>query len=451
MLEDLREVISFNTVEAPRSAQDAPFGTEVRKALDWFLNKASSYGLKVGENGGYYGWAEYGDPETPIIGVVAHVDVVPAGEGWDSDPFTLRVDGDTVYGRGVADDKGALVAILHLLREFKAEKIKFDHRIRLIVGCNEETGSLCMKNYVRTAELPIVSLIPDSDFPVINSEKGILHANATLTPDEKFLKTVLGIDAGERANVVPGVASALLAKSCTGVLENAKVLENLAAIGAKIDDITVNETDAGVEIIAKGVAGHAMDPPKSDNALWKILAVIAGVTDSDTARVLFNTFCNHDCSKTIGAYKCDEKSGDLTMNMGVARLADGELELKFDFRLPLSATPEEVENALQAALPQPAKVTRARFADNLYVPEDSVLIQTLLRVYGEATGEKNPRPIQTGGGTYARELPNAVAFGLTFPGVETDLHNANEHIAVSDLLRLKEIYRKAILELDKIY
>ena len=197
-LKDLAEIVAFDSVERERSAADAPFGAEVRGALDCFLNKASYYGLKVGENGGYYGWAEYGDHEKPLIGILAHADIVPAGGGWTSDPFTVR--------RGVADDKGPLVTMLYVLKKLRDEKVKLRHRVRLIVGCNEETGSLCLKKYAEEGEIPVVSLVPDSDFPVINSEKGILHTDVAITPDEQFTSSVASLRAGTRANVVPGEA-----------------------------------------------------------------------------------------------------------------------------------------------------------------------------------------------------------------------------------------------------
>ena len=89
MLTDLKEIISIDTTLAPQSAIDAPFGQNLRNALDWFLNKASSYGLKVGEDKGFCGWADYGDSDKPIIGILCHADIVPCGEGWDTNPLEL--------------------------------------------------------------------------------------------------------------------------------------------------------------------------------------------------------------------------------------------------------------------------------------------------------------------------------------------------------------------------
>lgn len=465
MLNDLSELIAINSVEAERSAADAPFGAQVRNALDWFLNKASFYGLKVGEYNGYYGWADYGEAEKPLIGILAHTDIVPAGSGWESDPFRMRNTDGKVYGRGVADDKGPLVVMLHLLKKFKEDKIRLKHRVRLIVGCNEETGSLCLKKYVDTGEIPVVSLVPDSDFPVINSEKGILHTDAVLTPDDVFKDNVAEFSCTGRANVVPGFAFVTLKNGGTAVknlaadgkitadaFSSPRVLTQLVKIGAQPSDFSVEYTERGVKIGAKGVAGHAMDPDKSDNAMWKIWAVLkAAAPESEFIGKIFDGFCNKDAAKANGIYAEDEKSGRLTMNMGVAEYDGNLLTIKFDFRLPLCCNPDDTEAKLKAALPAGTVIKRARFAENLYIPEDSPLIKTLLKVYAEETGEVNPRPIQTGGGTYARELPNAVAFGPTFPGAETNIHNADENIEVAKLYKLFDIYEKAIVALDELY
>ena len=465
MLNDLSELIAINSVEAERSAADAPFGAQVRNALDWFLNKASFYGLKVGEYNGYYGWADYGEAEKPLIGILAHTDIVPAGSGGESDPFRMRNTDGKVYGRGVADDKGPLVVMLHLLKKFKEDKIRLKHRVRLIVGCNEETGSLCLKKYVDTGEIPVVSLVPDSDFPVINSEKGILHTDAVLTPDDVFKDNVAEFSCTGRANVVPGFAFVTLKNSGTAVknlaadgkitadaFSSPRVLTQLVKIGAQPSDFSVEYTERGVKIGAKGVAGHAMDPDKSDNAMWKIWAVLkAAAPESEFIGKIFDGFCNKDAAKANGIYAEDEKSGRLTMNMGVAEYDGNLLTIKFDFRLPLCCNPDDTEAKLKAALPTGTVIKRTRFAENLYIPEDSPLIKTLLKVYAEETGEVNPRPIQTGGGTYARELPNAVAFGPTFPGAETNIHNADENIEVAKLYKLFDIYKKAIVALDELY
>ncbi len=441
MLDDLREIIAIDSVTAPRSATDAPFGQNLRNALDWFLNKASSYALKVGEKNGYCGWADYGDPEKPIIAILAHIDIVPCGEGWSTDPLTLTEKDGYLYGRGVADDKGPLVVALHILKDLAKNKVKLNHRIRLIVGCDEESGSSCIKTYAKECEIPVVSLVPDADFPVINSEKGILHTQVLINPDEVFRSSVISITGGERANVVPASASATLKVSDT-------LLQ--AINGFSQDGVTVTVSEREITLTAKGIAAHAMDPTKGDNALWKIIKALSVLLpNSKTAQNLVKV-CSHFASKDMGIYCEDKKSGNLTLNLGVANYESQTLTLTFDFRLPVCGNADKCETALAKTLD--GVINRVRYAENLFIPKSSPLIKTLLSVYSSATGIENPKPLQIGGGTYARELPNAVAFGpLPINGHDYALHNADENIALSDIETLYSVYLNAIEKLDKIY
>ncbi len=441
MLNDLREIVAIDSVTAPRSAVDAPFGQNLRNALDWFLNKASSYGLKVGEKNGYCGWADYGDREKPIIAILAHIDIVPCGEGWSSDPLTLTEKEGYLYGRGVADDKGPLVVALHILKDLAKNKVKLDHRIRLIVGCDEESGSSCIKTYAKECEIPVVSLVPDADFPVINSEKGILHTTLSVIPDETFRASVISIKGGERANIVPSSASVTLALTD----------ELLSAIeDFKMEGVSVTVSENSATLTAKGVSAHAMNPLKGDNAIWKIFKALSlllpqSKTVSDILKV-----CTHSASKDLGIYCEDKKSGDLTQNLGIVGYDGENITLTFDFRLPVCANPDKCETALEKALC--GTKNRIRYAENLFMPKSSPLIKTLLSVYSQVTRIEKPQPLQIGGGTYARELPSAVAFG-PLPISEHDyaLHNADENIAIADLTTLYEVYAKAIEKLDKIY
>ena len=471
MLNDLKEIIAINSVEAPRSAIDAPFGQEVRNALDWFLNKCSSYGLKVGENHGYYGWAEYGESGAPIIGIPVHLDIVPVGEGWASDPLSLRIEDGKAYGRGTSDDKGPAVAVIWALKKIREEKIKLRHRIRIIAGCNEETGSACLKKYASEDEIPVMSFVPDSEFPVTNSEKGILHLLASTTMDEGFGSSVSSISASERINVVPSSATVTIKRDSVAynfMLEHSEgaltsdifrvpaVALRIIETSAKPEDFSLTETDEGVTITALGVAGHASTPETADNALWKIFAFLRAVLpESETAKAIFENFCRRDALQKINAYSFDEESGESTISFDMVQVVDNKLNLYFDLRLPICAVAEEVENAIGSAIAQTAPscevtVERLRFNENLFVPASSPLIKTLLSVYAKATGEVDPKPLQTGGGTYARELPNAVAFGPTFKGRETNIHNVDENIPVEDLFKLVDIYYDTILELDKL-
>ena len=180
MLDDLKKLIAIRSV-MDKPGDGAPFGRGPREALDKFLSIAAGYGMKTRNENGYCGWAEIGNGKD-MLGILGHLDVVPEGDGWSHDPYSMVVEDGLIKGRGVADDKGPTVAALHAMKRIAENGAKLNHRIRLIVGCNEENGSQCIEYYRDHCEIPKASFVPDADFPVINSEKGILHLVLDIRP-----------------------------------------------------------------------------------------------------------------------------------------------------------------------------------------------------------------------------------------------------------------------------
>lgn len=459
MLNDLTEIVAIPSVEAAPSGENAPFGAELRRALDWFIQKADSYGLKTGENNGYCAWADYGDESKPIIGIVAHIDVVPAGSGWTHEPFTLHREGATLFGRGVSDNKGALCMALHCLKKFKEEKRVFKHRIRLIVGCNEETGSRCIQRYAEQEEIPVVSLVPDSDFPVINSEKAILQLNAVFKPDDEFKKAFKKFRWGDRPNIVPEEASfAFEPNNFNGMrflafgddyLDFPTVKKYRTLVNVKKEDVFIDRKNGKVKVTVKGKAAHGSTPEKGDNAAWKAWALITGcMPHCDFAHAMLK-LCNDKLSEKLGFYGEDDRSGKLTTNMGITDFDGDKLTVTFDFRLPLCCDKDKIIATINA-LPYCESTCVASYSPNLFFEPDSPFISTLVKIYNETTGD-NAGPVQSGGGTYAKGLPNAVAFGIAFPGSQSHAHGADEQIKISDLEKAGVIYEKTIEALDKLY
>ncbi|MBR2967795.1 MAG: Sapep family Mn(2+)-dependent dipeptidase [Clostridia bacterium] len=461
MLKDLSEIIAIKSVLG-EAQPGAPFGVECRNALDWFLAKAEEYGFKTGNYDGYCGYAEYGEGKE-CIGALCHLDVVPAGEGWSSDPFALVIKDEQLFGRGVVDDKGSVVMCLHALKEIKDSGIKLNKRIRIIAGCNEEHGSACIKHYVNHGEIPSMSFVPDSDFPLINSEKGILHLMYSLPLDDFFKKNIAFISGGESYNVVPDRSRISIFKDselgkrfleiCDGNISNklftcSQAVGAILAAGYKVEDFCAIDEGEVITIETRGVAGHAMAPDKADNAIWKLIKMLACFTDSEIVSFLNEYICSHSAAENLGIYKSDDVSGELTMSMGIIKVDDDRLYFSLDMRLPVCANPDEIKRQISSKMPAKTKIEQKKFAPNLYIDKNSPLVQTLLRVYTECTG-KEARCLICGGGTYARELPNTVAFGPTFEGSETNIHNIDEHVSIAEFYKAAEIYKKAMIELAK--
>ncbi len=464
MLDDLKELMEIESVmSAPEDG--APFGKNLRKTLDLFLEKAASYGMKTENMGGYCGYAEIGSGKS-CIGILCHLDVVPAGDGWSYPPYSLTLDGGYLYGRGVADDKGPAIAALHVLKRLKDENVKLNHRVRLIVGCNEENGSACMKHYVGCGEIPAASFVPDSDFPIIGSEKGILHLKISLPADKTFNDNVEYMSAGNRPNVVPDKAVMRLKNggaAAEKIREIAKthqanaifctenICKALLGGGINIDDLSARLFENYVEVEARGIAGHAMAPEKGDNAIFKLFTFLNALIcpeSGETIETINRLLCSPLSAERLGIACKDERSGALTINFGAVKFENNKLILTLDLRLPLCANKDDVINKIMSALPKNARCDVMHHAKNLYADENGALVKTLLGVYASVTGNET-YIVKSGGGTYARELPNAVAFGPTFPNAETFIHNADERLKLEDLNKVCEIYYQAVIALDK--
>ena len=434
MINDLKEFIEIYSIKS-EPEKNAPFGKKLRTALDLFLSKAKEYGLATGEDAGYYGWAEYG--EGKLIGVLAHLDVVPAGSGWSADPTTLTLKNGNMYGRGVIDDKGGLVAALHALKQLSEEKVKLGCRVRLIAGCDEESGCECLKRYAKNGEIPLASFTPDAEFPVINSEKGIAHIKVSFPKEKSLSENFEYISGGERVNVVPQEASC-------------KIIGKLSGGFPQTKDIFVSTAKSGgVIVTTKGTAAHGSTPEKGDNAIIKLLRFLDKTINSPAIHFAAETLAANNAAKLFGIDVSDGKSGRLTYNAGMISLNEGVLSLSIDIRKPVSLPFDELISRIKNKLPTGCCLEILSKADNLYISENDKLIKTLLSVYEKHSGKKE-KPLQIGGGTYAKTLPNCVAFGPAVDGTDYHMHDANEFLPVEWFYKLKEIYYDAIVALSKI-
>ncbi|MBO5335221.1 MAG: Sapep family Mn(2+)-dependent dipeptidase [Clostridia bacterium] len=406
--------------------EGAPFGKETAACLSAFLAKAESFGFETKNYDGYIGEVIFGEGEP--FAILAHLDVVPAGDGWKYPPFggvinddlsDSGVAGKKIWGRGALDDKSPAVCCLYALKALKDEGITPKRQIKLILGCNEESGWQCIEHYKKVATLPKEGFTPDADFPVIYAEKGILHFTLSFPMENAPFKT---LTAGERVNMVCSKATALLTKDAGGKL----------SLYEKFTECFYDNTTG--YMVTYGKSAHASTPHKGENALAKMFAFFATIHEG-CKKVYDVLFADQFALQSM-----EDETGALTMSPNLATFENGVLKITVDVRFPATHSKDEVlapfaENGIAA--------TVNNYQAPLYNDPNGKLIRTLLKVYNEAMGA-DATPIAIGGGTYARALERGCAFGPEVPGEESTIHQANEFVTFERIALMNKIYYEAI-------
>ena len=136
MIENLQKLIQIPSVYEESKNPKMPFGENANKALEYMLELGKKLGFRTKNIDGYCGYIEFGEGEE-LLGIIGHLDVVPAGEGWANPPFSGTIVDNKIYGRGAIDDKGPVMASLYAMKAVK-DTCKVNKRVRLILGLNEE-------------------------------------------------------------------------------------------------------------------------------------------------------------------------------------------------------------------------------------------------------------------------------------------------------------------------
>lgn len=447
-ISDLRGVIKIPSLRNDAEAREgAPFGEDVRKALDYMMELGKRDGFKVSDVDGYACVIEYGEGDE-TLGVLGHLDVVPLGEGWTKDPLGGEIVDGYMFGRGVLDDKGPGMAAYYALKMLKDSGTKLNKRIMLIYGCDEETGMGCMDYYVEHAEVPQMGFVPDADFPVIYGEKGGLH----LTLDGDVNTIIDTMECGSRPNIVIGRASAIV---------NAKLDEASFNYYLKAYDLVGSAkalSDTQTEYEIEGSFSHAAWAYKGVNAALHLFNFIGTSYDDSFAKKTYELLKDwQGASANIdfeGAYM-----GFLTMSLGIVEIKNGHANLLLDIRYPNDTNGDELFARMSKRLTQmqyPLELKIVKDGVPLFVDPNSDLVKTLHEVYVEYSGDTFTPDKTIGGGTYARKIPNFVAFGPEFPGRVAPEHlsvggphQKDEGILVDDLMKAIAIYAGAIEKLGR--
>ena len=422
MFEDIASLVAIPSI-GNEGEGGYPYGTALAEVLLQMGKLAEKYGFTWRNHDWHCMSISYGTGEKQL-GIWGHLDVVPVGEGWIYEPFKMKKVKNYLLGRGTQDNKGPDVGSLYILRYLKEHNIDPGFEIRLIYGCQEETGMKDVPEYLKREKAPDYSFVPDCAFPVCYGEKGFLKVRLASAPISECVTSMSG---GQAPNAIPGEGTAVV---------------------------------SGKTYQAKCVPGHSAYPEGLVNAfkeLGDILAALPELTEQDKNAFRFLADAGSDgYGKTIGMERADEESGPMTCAPTMLAFEDGRMKVTVNIRYPISMKGSEIAEDLGKKAAEYG-LTVEDVNDSAPNREDpnGVWEQYLTTTFEEVMGERW-EPYVMSGGTYARKVPNAVGFG---PGLPKDLtvlglpdghgecHQPDESQCIDTLFQAWKIYMYTVLKL----
>lgn len=449
ILAAIKQNMAINSV-AGQAQEGMPFGKEPTRALEDVLAQARKMGFKTVNIDNMVGWAEYGEGDE-MIAVSGHLDIVPAGDGWDYPPFGGEIHDGKLYGRGAVDNKGPIIGALCGLKAIKDLGLPLERRVRIIFGIAEETGCGCLKHYSATQEAPVAGFTPDATYPIIHAEKGLIiaHFSKKLAKGNKSDMNLTCLQGGVAPNVVPTLAEATI--QVANAAQKAEDISRLIESKNWGEFMEVSANNGGKDefyIMAEGVSAHGSTPELGKNAIIRLLACLELLDIQPDIKAFAGSITRLIGEDTqghgLGIFKEDEVSGKMVVCMGTTELVEDEVRFSLNLRYPVTIKYDQVMPKLVDVLKAEGIETgKVEHMDALYLAPDTPLIQKLQKVYREKTGNE-PTLIAIGGGTYAKCIANTVAFGAIFPERPLAIHVPNEYIEIEDLMAGIKISAEAI-------
>lgn len=421
MLRDLGEMIAIPSVSSNLEA--------VGRALEHSLEIGRRMGFRAQSLlDGQVGLIEWGEgPET--LGILCHVDVVPIGDAadWAVPPFTLTQKDGRLYGRGTQDDKGMVAASLYAMQAAASLGLPPKKKVQLILGTQEEVDWTDMQAYVAAYPLPHYGFTPDGGFPISNVEKGLAEFVM-----EFPLEPPANMNGPYVRSITGGLVSNSIPAHCTAQLV---------------------EGGAERSIQARGVSAHSCDPAKGDNAILKLCRTIAGLNPADSTiprvcAMLLEHFADPDCGGINLRSTTDTYNGEYIHHNVVSptkiSCRDGKLMVWFNMRFTWGEREARIQEVFEVlANRYGGALARSAFLPAVYVPRDRPFINAMQTAYQNVTGLPGGFVLEYGG-TYAKAMPNVVAWGPVFPGGADTTHSENEYLTEQELLKCAKMFGEAI-------
>ncbi|MDQ0245949.1 succinyl-diaminopimelate desuccinylase [Bacillus fengqiuensis] len=453
IIQDTQQFLRIKSVlDDSTKTAEMPFGEGIHQALTYLLQLGEKEGFITKNVDGYAGHIEMGSGQE-LIGILCHVDVVPEGDGWSSDPYGAEIREGNIYARGAIDDKGPTMSAYYAMKLVKELNLPLNKRVRIILGTDEESSWQCVDHYFEHEEMPTMGFAPDADFPIIYAEKGIsdfdLIQKSDLSAEGKLVLHTL--QSGRRYNMVPDFAEAVLTSNDASV-EVSSLFDTFLQ-KQKLKGRTIME-EGKVTLQLEGVSAHGSVPEKGKNAGVILTEFLHTLPLDEKAGQFIGYVQRYFVGDTTGtklnvSYR-DDITGDLTMNVGILQYdKENGGKAGINTRYPVTADIEKtIETIRKTSAPHQMTVGDFSNSKPHHVDQEHELIKVLQKVYTEQTGEEATL-LSIGGGTYARALKAGVAFGPLFPGREELAHQKDEYIIIEDMLKATAIYAQAIYELAK--
>ncbi len=444
-LADISHLVEIPSFEELDKAQPgAPFGPGPRAALTEALAIAERMGFATTDVDGYAGFAELPGASSTQLGIIGHVDVVPAGPGWTFPPYEVTVKDGYLIGRGTLDDKGPLMVCLYALKFWKDQGVQLPYTFRFIFGANEETDLLDVEHYRKAYADPAFLFTPDAEFSVCYGEKGGFNGTVTSAPISDGL--IVEFTGGAATNAVPGEAQAVVRASADGL--------------PAADGITITPAgDGTIRIEAKGKSAHASLPEGGKNAIAMIVDyLLANDLVSAEERAFLEAdkkLLDHTDGSGVGIAASDEDFGPLTVIGGTIELKDHRLVQTLDSRFPTSTDGDTILAQLRQVFgPVGATVENTLLLPPFLTDPNSPEIQALSSAFNQVTGEER-KPFTIGGGTYAREFTRGASFGVEMPWIANpewvgSMHGPDEGESIEQLKTAWKIYALAFGRLSEL-
>ncbi|MBN2504345.1 MAG: dipeptidase PepV [Bacilli bacterium] len=409
--------------------REYPFGKDIRRALDMMLEIAQIDGFKTLDVDHYAGHIEMGEGRE-ILGILGHLDVVPAGGKWENDPFSATIKDGKIFARGAMDDKGPTIAAYIAMRMIKDANIKLHKRVRLILGCDEESGMRGIKRYLEFEDMPDQGFAPDAEFPLIYGEKGIFSFDFVGSHDDDL---IVSMKAGERYNVVPDEVEVVLKRNLKA--EFKAYLESTGNQGEVVDD----------KYVIYGKNAHAAWPHLGVNAIFLMTEFLIQHTKHPLIQLLHDKLVFDHYGKKFGIDHIDPEMKELTINTAIINIANGKFMLGCNIRYPKGYDYDNGNKSMSTQAKQYGiEFIKRENSPYHYVSPNDPLIKELHAAYVKYTNDDKTPLLTIGGGTYARVLKKAVAFGPNFPGQEDLAHQPNEYLSIEEMVKAAAIYAEAI-------